>query len=136
MPTAFATYRPLAGTRAAVGRAGNHALIADRPAGVSGGEGLGFNGGQLLALALGACFSNNVQNVSEELGEPVADLQIDVTIELEGSPPIATSAELVVRCQLASGADPEPLLERAKARCTIANSLRAGVEVAIVNAVP
>ena len=41
--------RLLPGNGAAVGRAGAHSVIADRPEGKSGGMGLGFNGGELLA---------------------------------------------------------------------------------------
>jgi organic hydroperoxide reductase OsmC/OhrA len=130
MPTIIADYRLLDGTRAAEGRTGNHALVADRPAGVAGGQGMGFNGGQLLALALGGCFCNDVQYTAEEMGERVAGLQVSVSLELEGEPLIATHAVVSVECMLESGADPKTLLERARERCTIANTLRAGVEVA------
>ena len=131
MPTITADYCLLDQTRAAVGRAGNHALLADRPAGVAGGEGLGFNGGQLLALALGGCFCNDVQYSAEDMNEAIADLHVSVKLELGGEPLVATHADVSVRCTLASGADPGPLLERARARCTIANTLRAGVEVSL-----
>lgn len=130
MPTVIADYRLLDGTRAAEGRTGNHALVADRPAGVAGGQGLGFNGGQLLALALGGCFCNDVQYTAEEMGERVADLQVSVGLELEGEPLIATQAVVSVECVLESGADPRTLLTRAKARCTIANTLKMGMDVA------
>lgn len=129
MPTITADYSLLDATRAAVGRAGNHVLLADRPAGVAGGEGLGFNGGQLLALALGGCFCNDVQYCAEEMNETVAKLRVSVRLELAGEPLVATHADVSVHCALASGADPGPLLERARARCTIANTLRGGMEV-------
>jgi organic hydroperoxide reductase OsmC/OhrA len=129
MPTIRADYCLLDQTRAAVGRAGNHVLLADRPAGVAGGEGLGFNGGQLLALALGGCFCNDVQYCAEEMGEAIAELRVSVSLDLAGEPLVATHAVVAVHCALASGADPAPLLERAEARCTIANTLRAGMEV-------
>ncbi|MEP6651689.1 MAG: hypothetical protein ABJA74_17520 [Lapillicoccus sp.] len=53
MPTITATVRTLPDTQAAVVRAGTHTLVADRAEGVAGGSGLGFNGAQLLASAIG-----------------------------------------------------------------------------------
>ena len=46
--------RNIGGTEAALGWAGAHTLVVDRPEGKAGGQGLGFNGGQLLALATAA----------------------------------------------------------------------------------
>ena len=43
----------------ALGRAGSFTLVSDRPAS-AGGHGLGFNGGQLLNLAVAACISNDL----------------------------------------------------------------------------
>ena len=40
--------RSLPSTEAAVGWAGAHTVVVDRPEGKAGGKGLGFNGGQLL----------------------------------------------------------------------------------------
>ncbi|AZV18263.1 OsmC family protein [Mesorhizobium sp. M7A.F.Ce.TU.012.03.2.1] len=55
-------------TQAAMGWAGGHTIIVDRPEGKAGGMGLGFNGGQLLALAIGGCFCNDLRYVAEEMG--------------------------------------------------------------------
>lgn len=132
MPSITIDYRKIDGTRAAIGRAGSHVLVADRPDGAAGGMGLGFNGGQLLALALGGCFCNDIQYTAEEMNETVSDLEVSVTLELTGDPLVATSAAMRVHCVLAGGGDPGPVLERAAARCTVANSLRAGFDVTIV----
>jgi hypothetical protein len=43
--------RNVAGEPATVGNAGRHTLVVDRPAD-GGGRGLGFNGGELLYLAI------------------------------------------------------------------------------------
>jgi organic hydroperoxide reductase OsmC/OhrA len=124
-------YRVLPGTRAAVGRAGAHSAIADRPEGKAGGMGLGFNGGELLALAIGGCFCNDMQAIAEEMGLVIEDLGVSVSIDFAGEPSRATHARMSVECILADGADPFPLIERAKAATTIGNSLRAGIPVAI-----
>lgn len=126
-----AEYRRLAGTRASVGRAGAHSVIADRPEGKSGGMGLGFNGGELLALALGGCLSNDIEHLAEQMGLEIADLAISVNIDFDGEPTRARSAGITVDCRLVDGSDPAELIERAKSDTTISNSLIAGIPVAI-----
>jgi organic hydroperoxide reductase OsmC/OhrA len=124
-------YRLLPGTRAAVGRAGSHSVIADRPEGKAGGMGLGFNGGQLLALAIGGCFCNDMQAIADGLGLTIEDLRVSVSIDFDGQPSRASAARMDVQCVLANGADARELIERAKRITTIGNSLRAGFPVEI-----
>ena len=136
MGTTRIEYRTLPGTRAAVGRAGTHCVIADRPGGKFGGMGLGFNGGELLALAIGGCFCNDLQALADEAGLTIADLHLAVSVDFSGQPSRASSARMTVECSLADGSDPSQLIERAKAITTIANSLCAGVPVEIAAARP
>ena len=131
MATTTIEYCTLPGTRAAVGRAGNHSVIADRSEGKSGGLGLGFNGGELLALAIGGCFCNDMQALADEAGVKIADLRVTVTIDFAGEPSRATGARMDVDCTLADGLDAGDLIARAKALTTIGNSLSAGVPVRI-----
>ena len=42
--------------------------MVDRPEGKAGGMGLGFNGGQLLALAIGGCFCNDLHYAAHAMG--------------------------------------------------------------------
>ena len=106
MSTTTIEYRTLPGTRAAVGRAGVHHVVADRPEGKAGGLGLGFNGGELLALAVGGCFCNDIQALAEEMGAGVADLRVTVSIDFGGTPSRATSVRMEVDCKLTDGTDP------------------------------
>jgi organic hydroperoxide reductase OsmC/OhrA len=131
MGTTTIEYRTLPGTRATVGRAGNHSVVADRPEGTAGGMGLGFNGGEMLALAIGGCFSNDMQALADQMGLSIADLRVSVEIDFAGKPSRATAARMEVECSLADGSDPSALIERAKAITTIGNSLRAGIPVDI-----
>jgi organic hydroperoxide reductase OsmC/OhrA len=131
MGTTTIEYRLLPGTRATVGRAGTHSVVADRPEGTAGGMGLGFNGGELLALAIGGCFSNDMQALADDMGLSIADLRVSVEIDFDGKPSRATDARMKIECTLADGSDPSALIERAKAITTIGNSLRAGIPVAI-----
>ena len=131
MSTTTVEYRLLPGTRASVGRTGHHSVIADRREGVSGGMGLGFNGGELLALAVGGCFANDLQVIAEQTGLELNDLAITVAIDFASEPRRATDLRMEVECSLSDGSDPRPLIERAKEYTTIGNSLREGVPVAI-----
>ena len=124
-------YRMLPGTRASVGRAGTHTVVADRPEGKFGGMGLGFNGGELLALAIGACFCNDMQAIADEMALEIADLRVSVDVDFAGTPSRASNARLAVECRLTDGSDPSGLIERARAVTTIGNSLRAGIPVEI-----
>ena len=123
--------RSLPGTEAAVGWAGGHTVVADRPEGKAGGQGLGFNGAQLLALALGGCFCNDLRYVAEELSVKILEIAVDVRLELSGEPLVANSARMSVFCKLADGADPTPVIERAKTSCFVSNTLMRGVSVDI-----
>jgi organic hydroperoxide reductase OsmC/OhrA len=134
MGTTTIEYRVMRGTRASVGSAGTHSLIADRPVGKSGGMGLGFNGGELLALAVGGCFCNDMQALADEMGLAIDDLRVSVSIDFEGQPSRATDVRMTVDCTLAGGGDPSELVERAKQVTTIGNSLRAGIPVEIARA--
>ena len=131
MGTDTIEYRLLRGTRASVGTAGTHSVIADRREGKAGGMGLGFNGGELLALAVGGCFCNDMQAIADRMGLVLDDLRISVSIDYAGDPTRATGVRMSVDCTLADGADPSELIERAKAFTTIGNSLRAGMTVDI-----
>jgi organic hydroperoxide reductase OsmC/OhrA len=123
--------RNVADTQAAMGWAGGHTIVVDRPEGRAGGLGLGFNGGQLLALALGGCFCNDLRYVADELGIALGKIAVSVTIDLDGDPLLTTAAAMTVTCETLDGSDPQTVIERASARCMVANSLRAGVAVTI-----
>jgi organic hydroperoxide reductase OsmC/OhrA len=61
MATMSVSLRNVPGTRAAMGWAGGHTLVIDRAEGKAGGMGLGFNGGQMIALSIGGCFCNDLR---------------------------------------------------------------------------
>lgn len=123
--------RSLPGTEAAVGWAGGHSIIADRPDGKAGGQGLGFNGGQLLALAIGGCYCNDLRYVAEEIGVEIAEISVNVQLELSGEPLVATAARMTVDCSMVDGSDPAIVIERAKSSCFVSNTLARGVSVDI-----
>ena len=123
--------RNVEGTEAAMGWAGGHTIVVDRPEGKSGGKGLGFNGAQLLALAIGGCFCNDLRYVAHEMNVGLDNIAVSVKVELEGDPLIATAATMEVSCKTLDGSDPEAIIERAKSTCMVSNSLRQGIPISV-----
>ena len=85
MPTVSVELRNVADTEAALGWAGAHTIVVDRPEGNAGGRGLGFNGAQLLALTIGGCFCNDLRYVAHAIGVDLGTISISVAVELEGA---------------------------------------------------
>ena len=131
MPVASVSLTNLPGTEAAIGRAGSHCIIVDRPEGKAGGMGLGFNGAQLLALAIGGCFCNDLRYIAHRRGLGIASLAVRVDLSLEGDPLIATGADLAVRCTLEDGSDPGPLIDEARESSMVGCSLPRGIPVSV-----
>jgi organic hydroperoxide reductase OsmC/OhrA len=124
--------RAIPETEASIGWAGAHSVVVDRPAGKAGGQGLGFNGGQLLGLAIGGCFCNDLYYVAYETGIRLASVAVDVTVTLEGEPLLVTSAVVQVAIEAADeNADLDALIRRAEARSTVSNSISRGVPVMV-----
>ena len=123
--------RNIPDTEAALGWAGAHTLVVDRPEGKAGGKGLGFNGGQLLALAIGGCFCNDLRYVAHAHGVVLGDIAVKVALDLAGEPLLATGATIFVECDLPKGGDASALIAEAERISTVANSLRAGVPVRV-----
>ncbi|WP_425964711.1 OsmC family protein [Rhizobium nepotum] len=119
--------RNVVGTEAAVGWAGGHTIVVDRAEGKAGGLGLGFNGGQLLALAVGGCYCNDLRYVAHDLGVEIGDIAVTVQLELDGTPLVVTNTVMSVTCTTLDGSDPKTLIDRAWSICTVANSLNRGV---------
>ena len=126
--------RNVEGTEAAMGWAGGHTIVVDRPEGKAGGLGLGFNGAQLLAMAIGGCFCNDLRYVADEMGVGLGNIAVSVTVELEGDPLITTAATMEVSCKTLDGSDPQRIIEKAKTTCMVSNSLRQGIPVTVQTA--
>ncbi|WP_347138021.1 OsmC family protein [Paracoccus sp. SSK6] len=131
MPVVSVSLMNLPGTEAAVGWAGSHCIIADRPEGKAGGMGLGFNGAQLLALAIGGCFCNDLRYIAHRRGVAIASVAVKVHLAMEGEPLIATGAEMVVQCVMEDGSDPAPLIDKARESSMVGCSLPRGIPVSV-----
>ncbi len=136
MATMSVSLRNVPGTKAAMGWAGGHTVVIDRAEGKAGGMGLGFNGGQMIALAIGGCFCNDLRYMGEAMGIDVADVEVDVDVVLDGAPLIVTSATITARVTATDpGADIPELLRRTKEDSTVSNSVMRGFPVALVSKV-
>lgn len=131
MPVVSVSLRNVPGTEAAVGWAGGHCIIADRPDGKAGGMGLGFNGAQLLALAIGGCLCNDLRYIAHRRGAAIGSVAVKVHLTLEGDPLIATGAEVTVQCLMEDGSDPQPLLDEARESSMVGCSLPRGIPVRV-----
>jgi organic hydroperoxide reductase OsmC/OhrA len=123
--------RNIAGTEAALGWAGSHTVVVDRPDGKAGGRGLGFNGAQLLGLAIGGCYCNDLRYIAHDLGREIGAISVRVALALEGSPLIVTKADIAVEIEMPDDRDPSILIEKAWEISTVANSLKIGIPVSL-----
>ena len=131
MSTMSVQLRNIAGTEAALGWAGGHTLVVDRAEGRAGGQGLGFNGGELLALTIGGCFANDLRYTAHAMGLDIGAIALGVEVSFEGDPLRCTGARMQVQVELADGADASELIRRTEAISMAANSLRRGIPVTI-----
>lgn len=121
----------LRGAPTAIGSAGPFTLIADRPQ-EDGGGGLGFNGGQLLNLAVAGCVSNDLFREAAKRDIRIEQVRVRVHSDYEGDPSVSTPIGYDV--EIEGDADPEVLegLVRDTDRIAeIPNSLRRGTEVVL-----
>ena len=131
MPVSTVEIRNVAGTQAALGWADAHTVVIDRPEGRAGGMGLGFNGAQLLGLAVGGCFANDLRYVAADMGVAVGDISISVSVALEDSPIRAVGVDMLVSVSMSDNSDPAPLIAKAKEISMAMNSLINGLPVSV-----
>jgi uncharacterized OsmC-like protein len=119
----------LDGGATALGWSEGTTLVVDRPRG-AGGRGLGFNGGQLLNLAVAGCVSNDLVREAARRGLVLTRVAVRVRSDYVGDPAVSTPIEVDV--ELAGDADEATLRElvaHVDAIAEIPNSLRHGTEV-------
>ena len=132
MATVSVSLRSVADTGAAMGWAGGHTVVVDRNAGKAGGTGLGFNGAQMLALAIGGCLCNDLRYKAEQMGIGIVSIAVDVALELDGEPSRVKAVDLTVRVKADDPeADLAALVAQSEAESTIGQSVMAGFPVRV-----
>src|SRR5258708_1440432 len=81
-------FRNVAHEAAAIGSAGPYTLVVDRPVD-GGGLGLGFNGGQLMYLAIGGCVSNDLFREAAARGVRLSTVRVVVRGDFSGNPAVS-----------------------------------------------
>lgn len=126
-------FRNLAGEATAIGSAGPFTLVVDRPTD-GGGLGLGFNGGQLLYLAIGGCVSNDLFREAAARNIRLRTVRVVVRGDFSGDP--AVSDAVTYDVELAGDATKEQLEElvaHVDAIAEIPNSVRRGTAVRLAD---
>jgi len=122
-------FRNVAGQTAAIGSAGPYTLVVDRPVD-GGGLGLGFNGGQLLYLAIGGCVSNDLFREAAARGIRLSIVRVVVRGDFSGEPAVSDRVSYDVEIAGdATRAQLEELAAHVDAIAEIPNSVRNGTEI-------
>ena len=125
--------RSLAGSSLAVGSSGPRTVTIDR-AKETGGLGLGFNGGELLLLAIGGCYSNDVFREADKRGIAVKNVRVTVSAEWAGDPVRAQNVTFAVEVEAdATEAEISDLIRHTDRVAEIPNSLRLGTAVKLAS---
>ena len=117
-----------------VGWSGQHSLVIDRSPG-DGGQGMGFNGGQLLLLALGACYANDVFREATNRDLEVVGIRVIVECDWQGDPMRARNIQFSTRVEADASEDEiMDLIRHVDRIAEVHNTLRAGATVELVEA--
>jgi uncharacterized OsmC-like protein len=121
--------RSLQGESTAVGSAGSFTLVVDRTA-EAGGGGLGFNGGQLLYMAVAGCVSNDLFREAQAAGINLRRVHVTVRGDFTGGPPVSTDISYDVDVEGDAPVERlRALIDHVDAIAEIPNSLRLGTAV-------
>lgn len=123
--------RNIDGVPTAIGTSGPFSVVVDRPV-EGGGGGKGFNGGQLLHLAVAGCISNDLFREARTRGIELRRVVVTCDGEFAGSP--AVSSGIGYQVEVEGNASDEQLQELVRYVDEIAeipNSLRRGTAVKI-----
>ena len=134
MPKTIVHVRTMHESSTAVGWAGNRTVTIDR-AQEAGGMGLGYNGGELLFLAIGACYTNDIFREASKRGINVKSVDVDVEGDWGGDPVRAQNVMFSPKVEADAGEEEIMELIRHTDRVAeIHNSLRMGTPVTLTDA--
>ncbi len=126
--------RTVQGSSVAVGWAGHRTLTIDR-AEEAGGFGLGYSGGDLLLLALGACYTNDLYREAATRGITIRGVRVDVSGTWGGDPVRAQGVTFAATVEAeAPKAQILDLIAHTDRVAEIHNSLRLGTPVTLTEA--
>jgi uncharacterized OsmC-like protein len=117
-----------------VGWTGQHSLVIDRPPS-EGGQGMGFDGRQLLLLALGACYTNNLFREAAKRELDVVGIRVIVECDWTDEPVRAQNIQFSTRVEADASEDEiMDLIQQVDQIAEVHNTLRAGTHVQLIEA--
>jgi putative redox protein len=128
--------RNVSGQVTAIGAADSFTLVVDRPVDAGGG-GRGFNGGQLLFLAVAGCVSNDLFREAGSRDISLDKVVVRVSGDFIGEP--AVSSDIQYEVEIIGDANEErlrELVEHVDRIAEIPNSLRQGTRVVLKRIAP
>ena len=123
--------RNIDGQVTALGSAGPHTVVVDRPA-EAGGGGRGFSGGELLHLAVAGCVSNDLFREAAARGITLERVVVRVDGGFAGEPALSTGISYDVEISgAAENAALRALVQHVEEIAEIPATLRAGTTVSL-----
>ena len=123
--------RNVDGQVTALGSAGAHSLVVDRPV-EAGGGGKGFSGGELLHLAVAGCISNDLFREAAARGITLERVVVRVDGGFAGDPALSTGISYDVEISgVADNAELRALVQHVDDIAEIPETLRAGTTVGL-----
>ncbi len=117
-----------------VGWTGQRSLVIDRSPD-AGGQGMGFDGRQLLLLALGACYANDIFREADKRDIEVLGVRVVVECDWIGDPQHAENVRFSTRVEAAAGEDEiMELIRHVDEIAEVHNTLRHGIDVELAEA--
>ena len=131
MPQTTIHLKTIQGATAAVGWSGPHTVLIDRSK-EAGGMGIGFNGGEMLFLAIGGCYVNDIYREAAKRGIEVKSVEVSVEGDWGGEPVRAQNVSFSVRIEgAATKEEISSLIKHTDGVAEIPNSLRLGTPVSL-----
>lgn len=109
---------------------GKGAIIAERNPRIGTQGGMGYGGGEILSMAAGTCFYNNLRRLANDRGIVLKTIEVEVVAETNDSPP--ETREVTLKPTIESDADENTihaLIEQALQESYVAGMLRNPVSV-------
>jgi uncharacterized OsmC-like protein len=123
--------RTVRGASAAVGWSGPHTVVFDRSE-KAGGMGIGFSGGEMLFLAIGGCYVNDLYREAAKRNVEVKSVQVSVEGDWGGEPVRAQDVSFSVKVEAsATKEEISDLIKHTDNVAEIPNSLRFGTQVSL-----
>ena len=117
-----------------VGWSHAHSLVIDRSPD-DGGQGVGFDGGQLLLLSLGACYANDVFREAAKRDLEVLGVRVVVECDWGGDPVRAQNVRYSTRVEAEASEDEiMELIRHVDGIAEVHNTLRSGVGIELAEA--